>query len=91
MANFDTSATRRESVKQANNLLDLVLHVYQSGKQVQTLLALFQAGTDPTFNAAVSALYSAAERQELATMLAQINTLITDWETNHRNAIGLAP
>ncbi len=49
MANFDSSTAKRESVKQANNLLDLIRDVYASGKQIQTLLALYQANTDPAF------------------------------------------
>ena len=87
MANFDTSATRRESVKSANNLLPHIQHIYQSCKSAQTLLALYQAGTDATFNAAVNALFTSAERTELGQMLADINTLVTAWEANHGSAI----
>jgi len=87
MANFDSANTRRESVRNANNLLDLIRDVYQSGKQIQTLLALYQANSDPTFTAAVNALYSGPERAELAVMLGQINTLVTDWTNNHAGAV----
>jgi hypothetical protein len=88
MANFDTANTKRESIKQANNLLDHVRSLYASGVQIQTLLALYQAGTDPAFNAAINAIYTAPERQELAVMLAQINSLVTDWTANHAGAVG---
>lgn len=89
MANFDTAITKREAVKQANNLLDLVQHMYQSGKQIQTLMALYQATTDPAFNAAINALFTSGERAELAVMLGQVNSLVTDWTTNHAGAVGI--
>lgn len=87
MANFDQANQRREAVKGANNLLDLIRNLYESGRQIQALLALYQAGSDPTFNAAINALYTTAERAELAAMLAQVNTLVTDWQTNHAGAV----
>jgi hypothetical protein len=88
VANFDTSLTKHESVKQANNLLDHVRSLYASGKQIQTLLALYQANTDPAFTNAINALYTASERTELGVMLAQINTLVSDWAVNHAGAVG---
>ena len=88
MANFDTSNARRESVRQANNLLDYIRSHYASGKQIQYLLALYQANTDPVFTASVNVLYTASERSELAVMLGQVNTLVGDWTTNHAGAVG---
>lgn len=87
MANFDQSQAKRNSVRDANNLLDLIRNTYQSAKAMQTLLARYQAGTDSTFNAAVNALYTPAERQELGAMLNQAAALVTDWETSHPAAI----
>lgn len=89
MANFDTAQAKRESVRNANNLLDFIQHIYQSSKQVQALLALYTAGTDPTFTAAINALYSGGERTELGAMLTDINTLIAVWEANHKLPLGL--
>jgi hypothetical protein len=90
MSNFDAaSAAKQESVKQANNLLDHIRHLYASGKSIQAQLALYQAGTDTAFNAAVNALFTAGERTELSAMLSQVNTLVSSWETSHRAAIGL--
>jgi hypothetical protein len=89
MANFDTSQAKRESVRNANNLLDFIQHIYQSSKATQQLLTLYTAGTDPTFNAAVNALYSTAERAELGAMLTDITTLLTSWEANHKAPLGL--
>lgn len=87
MANFDNSATKRESVHAANNLLSNIRNMYLIGKDIQALLNRYQAGTDPVFNAAVNALYTASERTELGAMLAQVNALVSDFETNHAGAI----
>lgn len=89
MASFDTAQAKRESVRNANNLLDFIQHIYQSSKQVQALLALYQANTDPTFTAAINALYVSAERAELGAMLTDINTLIAVWEVSHKLPLGL--
>lgn len=87
MANFDTSVAKRQSVQKANNLLPNVHAVYEAMKIVQSLMSLYQAGTDTTYNAAVNAIFSASERTELGQMLAGVNTLATDWETNHAAAL----
>ena len=87
MADFSAIKTKRSSINNAYRLLDYVRGTYNAAKQAQTLLQLFQAGTDPTFNTAVNALFTAAQRTELAAMLTQINALVSDWETNHASAI----
>lgn len=84
MANFDTSDTRANSINQATSLLNDVRSLYQQAKSVQSKLALYQANTDPAFNAAINALFSAGERTELGQMLAKINDLVLDWETGHK-------
>jgi hypothetical protein len=91
MPNFDTSATRRESVRNAVNTLDLLLATYQAGKQAQLVMAAYQANTDPVLTAAINAIFTASERTELGAMLQDVNTLITRWETDHRGALGLTP
>lgn len=87
MANFDTSATKAASVKKASNILPNVHAVYEAMKIVQALMALYQAGTDATFTAAVNNLFNQSERTELGQMNAGITTLVTDWETNHAGAL----
>lgn len=87
MTNFDGSMTKRNAVQRANNVLANVQAVYQSMLIVQASMALYTAGTDTVFNAAVNALFSTGERTELGQMLAGINTLVTDWETNHMGAL----
>lgn len=87
MATFDGSTVKRQSVHKANNVLANIQAVYEAMKIVQALMTLYQAGTDATFNAAVNALFSSAERTEIAQMLSGVNTLVTDWEANHANAL----
>jgi hypothetical protein len=87
MANFDTSASKRQSVQRANNLLANIQATYNAMKIVQGLMTLYQSGSDPVFNAAVNALFTVAERTEIAAMLTGINPLVTDWETNHPAAL----
>lgn len=87
MANFDLSTVKLQSSRDATNLLQLFRALYAEAKVIQAALTKYQANSDPIFNAAVNALFSASERTELNTMAQQINTLVTDWETNHANAI----
>lgn len=51
MANFDGAATRLQSARDATNLLQLLRATYTTAKAVTAALALYQAGTDPIFNA----------------------------------------
>ena len=59
------------------------------GVSLRDALTLYQAGTDATFNAAFNSLFTPADRSELNTMITQLTTLITGWETNHAAALGL--
>lgn len=86
---FETTTTKISAVARAGNVLGRLRTLYVYGKEVQSALALYQAGTDPAFNAAVDALFTSGERSELGTMLGHINTLVTEWETNHAAAIGI--
>jgi hypothetical protein len=89
MAGFIDSDAKRQAVKRAMNLLDLVRGFYSQGKLIQEALALYQAGTDPAFNAAVNAIHDATQRQQHGQMLATVNTIITDREDNHKEPLGL--
>jgi hypothetical protein len=80
----------RQSQYQAISLLDQVRSIYSQCKNAQANLVLYQAGTNAAFNAAINTLHPPAERTELNQMLTQINSLITDWETNHADVIGIA-
>jgi hypothetical protein len=86
---FETYPTKLAGIHRASTLLHELRQMYQTGKIVQQKLTDYQAATDPAMNAAVNALFTAAERVELNTMLTQVNTLIADWEANHATALGL--
>lgn len=90
MANFDsTTRTKITSATDAAIVVQTIQNTYRAAKNAQTLLNRYTAGTDPTFNAAVNAIFTAGERTELGAMLTQINSLVTDWETNHAAALGV--
>ena len=91
MPNFDNADAESQAARDANNLLAHVRGLYQSCKAAQDLLARYQGGQDATFTASVNALFNASERAEFVAMSAQINALVSDWETNHRAALGLPP
>lgn len=93
MANFATTDTKRESVKKAMNLQDLVRAFYIQGNLIKDALQLYVSATDPAFNAAVNAVYDAGERTTLNQMLTNITTLINAWEADNaiRAALGLPP
>lgn len=89
MAAFDTTNQKISSIYLAVGLMNDVRGLYTQAKSVQSKLALYTANTDATFKAATDAIFTSAERAELAAMLGQINTLVTDWEVNHKGPLGL--
>jgi hypothetical protein len=89
MADFTPTIQTIQSVNKAAGLLNAVRSVYGQAKAVQELMALYQAGTDTAFNAAVNAMFNSAQRTELADMLTDTNALVSNWETDHRSALGL--
>lgn len=86
---FETYEAKSASVQYARMLRSDIQALYGNAKSAQDKLKLYQDATDPAFNAAINALFTAQERTELAAMLAEINALITDWEANHRAALGI--
>ncbi len=89
MATFQGVDPKITSVNQASSLLGDLRSLYIQCKSVQSKMALYSVSTDATFNAVINALFVAADRTELSVMLTQINTLIADWELNHRSPLGL--
>jgi hypothetical protein len=83
----------RQAQSQAYNILDNLRNIYRDAKSAQDALTLYQAGTDPTFNAAVNGLYPAGELTTLGQMLNHLNTLATAWEGDnaYRAALNLPP
>ena len=86
---FETAETKIQAVSRAGNVLGRLRTLYVYGKEIEAALALYQAGSDPAFNAAINALFSSAERAELGVMLGDITTLTTAWETNHAAALNI--
>lgn len=64
-------------------MLGLLRTIYAHMDELQTMLATYQAGTDPALNAALNTVYTVGERAELAAMIAELNTLKTAWEVAH--------
>lgn len=80
---FDATQAKITAVNKAGNVLGLLRTVYADAALLSQALTTYQAGTDPTLNAAFNALFTAAERIELAAMIIQLQTLKADWEANH--------
>ena len=86
---FETTDTKLNSLNRASALLNEIRTVYSAAKAVQSKLTLYNANTDPIFNAAINATLTSAERTELSQMLTQVNALLADWESNHKAPLGL--
>lgn len=80
---FETAQTKIRAVGRAGNVLGLLRTIYAHMNELQTMLETYQAGTDPPLNAALNAVYTAAERTEIATMIGELNVLKTQWEVTH--------
>lgn len=80
---FETTQAKVAAVVGAGNAHGLVRTIYAHMAALSTMLAAYQAGTDPALNAALNAVYTVGERAELAAMIAELNTLKTAWEVAH--------
>ncbi len=80
---YETTQAKVRAVARAGNVLGTLRTIYVHMAELTTMLATYQAATDPALNAALNAVYSPAERQELATAINQLAAIKTDWETNH--------
>ncbi len=89
MPDYSSTLEERNSIRRALELVDALKGTYNQVKAVQSSLLLYQAGTDQTFNDAIDASFTLAERQELNQMLSQLDALASDWETNHSVILGL--
>lgn len=85
---FDaTTIAKQESVQRGITLLHQLRQIYAIGLNIHQLLVDYQAGTDAPLVAAINALYIPAERQELAAMIGQLDTLINSWTATHAAAV----
>jgi hypothetical protein len=69
---FETAQTKIRAVGRAGNVLGLLRTIYAHMDELQTMLATYQAGTDPALNAALNAVYTAGERTEFGDALPQL-------------------
>lgn len=76
MALFDTTAQNIQSIESGLDVLATLRRIYGQSKRLQQLLALYTAGTDTKFNAAINTTFTAAERTEINAMLTTLNTLV---------------
>jgi hypothetical protein len=88
MANFTVVRQRVTSYSSAAALLPQLQQIYQQSQAVQAAINLYNAGTDADFNSAINSIFTAEERAQLATMLANLNTLVTAWANNHATLLG---
>lgn len=88
MANFTTVRTKVNSYSRAAAVLPQLQTIYQQAQAVQSAVNDYQAGTDADFVAAVNTIFTAGERAQLATMLGNLNTLVTAWTNNHATLLG---
>lgn len=86
MADFTNFDAKLVSIQSAANLLPLLRGVYQQAKIVQTFLDKYVANNDPIFTAAVNALYTAAQRNEMASMSGDFAAVL-NWPTTHASAL----
>lgn len=88
---FEDAEERAKAVGRARNVLGNLRTAHAIAIRLRDDRALYQSGSDPTFNAAFDALYNTpADRTELAAMISDLTALcITDWEAAHRAPLGL--
>ena len=78
---------RIAAVAMAANVRGRIRTIYADISDLAAVLALYQSGADPVFNAAFNVLFGAAERAEVATVIGQLRALKSDWEANHADLI----
>jgi hypothetical protein len=90
MADFATAAAKLQSVNEAANVLNSTRSAYGQAKAFVALIDRYTSGSDAAFNAAINALFTAAQRSELAAMAEDLRPIVVNWEANHASALGLA-
>lgn len=67
--------------------LDDIQIMYRQAKKARAKLALYQAGSNPQFNAAINAIIPPADRARIGTMLVQLDALVTEWEATYSDIV----
>jgi hypothetical protein len=87
---FETTDAKTQSVAQAMAIRNAIKTAYWQSKEVDRLLKLYTANTDPVFRAAVDTVYAASERAQLGAIAAKFAALVADIEANHRDVAGVS-
>lgn len=84
---------RSSATDRVKNIVHALQQVHVIAITLRDARALYQAGTDPTFNQVFDALiHTAGDRTEVNGMIVQLTALaLTDWETAHSALLGLTP
>lgn len=83
MPNYDVVNARMSSYGRAAQVLPQLQQIYLQCQQVATSITLYQAGSNTDFNTAINAIFTPAERAELAAMLENVQLLSQTWATQH--------
>lgn len=78
---FELTDSKVESTSRALDIRVLIRAAYNNAKEIEELLSIY--GSDLAYTAAVNAIYSVAERQELNALAIHFSNLVTELETNH--------
>lgn len=89
MADFSTFRTRKTAFERGSGLVDRILAAYSAAAGVRDELAAYQAGTDAELVAAINAVFTAAQRQELGQVAQALATFAADMEANHSGLVNL--
>lgn len=83
MATFAPVRTKINSYSRAAAVLPQLQEIYAQAQSVQSAINDYNGGSDPDFVAAINSIFTTNERQQLATMLGNLNTLVSAWTSNH--------
>jgi len=88
MAVFDQATQDKlDAVRMASGVLDRMRAAYGAARGAQEAVLLYNAGTNPAFNAAMNALYTNAQLVEFGVIGQRFNTLLVDGDANHASLI----
>lgn len=83
MPNYELVRQRVTSYGDAAALLPKLIQIYNQCQEVSDSIQLYQGATNADFNTAIDSIFTTGERVQLASMLTNVNQLVTTWATNH--------
>lgn len=84
---FEGLVRKASANARANQVLADARNAYQGLVRVRDHLALYQAGTDVEFTAAVDGFFSPEERMELGAIAVKMTALVEDLAANHADFV----